>query len=322
MNNILLQLVKRYESGESLSILEKESGIYRQKIIRAIKEIGIPLKGSKSFSNYEEGKITEEYLAGSKTKSLSLKYKVSSPCILSIVRRHNGKVRKNSDENRKYAIKENFFNQIDCAEKAYILGLFYADGCNSKTKRISISLTGQEESEGILMKKIVSLLYYGEDNPLTFKDGKWMLTIVNKGIAEQLALLGMVQRKSLILKFPKNDIVNEKFVRHFIRGYFDGDGSIMLQRNKTKTIISFVGTFEFLTALNGILKQNDILGNIYRASSPSGKLFDLRIYDKKSIDNFYNFVYDMSTIWLSRKRDKFSERKIHEKHRDNFRRRN
>lgn len=41
-------------------------------------------------------------------------------------------------------------------------------------------------------------------------------------MCEDLINLGCVPNKSLILKFPTFDIVPEKYMSHFIRGYFDG----------------------------------------------------------------------------------------------------
>ena len=45
-----------------------------------------------------------------------------------------------------------------------------------------------------------------------------------KKIFKDLIKLGVTPRKSLTLKFPT--FLNEDLMRHFIRGYFDGDGCI------------------------------------------------------------------------------------------------
>lgn len=43
---------------------------------------------------------------------------------------------------------------------------------------------------------------------------------------DDLKQLGCIERKSLILKFPTEEQVPFDLLHHFIRGYFDGDGSI------------------------------------------------------------------------------------------------
>jgi intein/homing endonuclease len=57
--------------------------------------------------------------------------------------------------------------------------------------------------------------------------------------------MGMVPNKSLVLKFP--DIPKEMY-RHFIRGYFDGDGSLCLhinKRGKFQPLLSITSTDDF-----------------------------------------------------------------------------
>ena len=44
--------------------------------------------------------------------------------------------------------------------------------------------------------------------------------------------------KSLILKYP--NYLKPEFHSHFIRGYFDGDGSITINRNKNTNNITFI----------------------------------------------------------------------------------
>lgn len=70
-----------------------------------------------------------------------------------------------------------------------------------------------------------------------------------------LIRLGCVPNKSLILKFPSENIFsNPELIRHFIRGYFDGDGSVFISREKhwrNKRYFNvihyrFCGTYDFL----------------------------------------------------------------------------
>lgn len=48
----------------------------------------------------------------------------------------------------------------------------------------------------------------------------------SKQIHKDLIKLGCVPRKSVILEFPNQEQVPDKFLLPFIRGYFDGDGSL------------------------------------------------------------------------------------------------
>jgi hypothetical protein len=122
-----------------------------------------------------------------------------------------------------------------------------------------------------------------------------------------LCKLGCVPRKSLILTFP---IINKELIHHFIRGYFDGDGTVFIankqNKNKTTTVyksigIGICGTFGLLNILaqhapiNFPKKDKRKEGNIWY-SSTSGS--------KKALV-FYNYLYKNATVWLDRKKNKF-----------------
>lgn len=77
------------------------------------------------------------------------------------------------------------------------------------------------------------------------------VTISNNKMYTSLLRFGFVKNKkqlSLPKWLAKHDLVN-----HFIRGYFDGRGSIYL--NHGKKCIELKGTIAFLKSINKILKQ-------------------------------------------------------------------
>jgi len=81
-----------------------------------------------------------------------------------------------------------------------------------------------------------------------------------------LIKLGCVPNKSLILKFPSLDIFsNKSLIYPFIRGYFDGDGSIF--ESKNNFYISISGNNDFLQGLNLIIPARNIIkdqrSNVY-----------------------------------------------------------
>lgn len=152
--------------------------------------------------------------------------------ILGVERRGKGEARvlaqkKGKIENQRYcAINEAFFSSWS-PEMAYIVGLLMTDGCISKTKngsyRISLCL-----NDGDLLKKIAETL--GSDHTITeskYQKGLNVFIFGREKIARDLLRLGMKPRKSLDLKFPK---VPKEYLGDFIRGVFDGDGSVFYAR--------------------------------------------------------------------------------------------
>ena len=131
-----------------------------------------------------------------------------------------------NNRNKKYQINENIFNNIDSEEKAYFLGFLMADGYNNET-RYSVRLCLKEEDVCVL-ESLKNILYPNNDKPIGYikrKDGFNLnyLDICNKHISKTLANLGMIQAKTFKLQYPN---ISNTMNKHFIRGYFDGDGCI------------------------------------------------------------------------------------------------
>ena len=302
MQNTIDELVKRYAAGEKISVLEKESGVYRTKITRAIKKKGVPLRGGFSLSPEQEKQITLKYSQGESSEFLAKEYNLSSQSIRKILKRNGGIIRPLGSSCRKYFPDEKYFLEIDREDKAYILGLLYADGCNTNGK-IVLALTGSGEKD--LLEKIGKLLH--PDGRFTLLQDRKARKIIFSGkkFVKTLFDKGVIPRKSLALVFPNQKIVPFAMLRHFVRGYFDGDGCIHLCKRQNSSQVSFVGTFDFLGGIKNFLADNDIFSSILKTKSPSGKVFELKICKRNEIDRLYNLLYKEATIWLERKHEKF-----------------
>lgn len=78
---------------------------------------------------------------------------------------------------------------------------------------------------------------------------RWI--VYNIHLHKTLKSYGCVPKKSLILKFPKESIFKSSdLIRHFIRGYWDGDGCLTWADKEHKVAnISVLGTKSFLTSI-------------------------------------------------------------------------
>jgi intein/homing endonuclease len=137
----------------------------------------------------------------------------------------------------KYITNEKFFDIINDEEKAYFLGLMYADGNNyvriPHSYEVSIKL---QEQDKYILEKFRDLLSPQTNLKLIIdkkiKTKYCLFKINSKILSHQLSELGCVPAKSLILEFPK--FISNNLIHHFIRGYSDGDGSIY-SKSPTKT---------------------------------------------------------------------------------------
>lgn len=199
-----------------------------------------------------------------------------------------------------YKLNHNHFSNIDSEDKAYWLGYIFADGCiflQDNCHRIEISSKDIEH----LNKWIVSVEAV---NKVHISKGYGKVVLASKQMFGDLQNLGCVQRKSLILKFPD---INIKLVRHFIRGYFDGDGSVFWEKKKNKVPqlgIAFVGTKHVLENIN---KYSPSFLNIRKHSCGSVYVSEFRGNNKARA--FRDWLYKDATIYLDRKREKFLELK-------------
>lgn len=146
---------------------------------------------------------------------------------------------------RQYYFNESFFDVIDTEEKAYILGLIAADGyIDIEEKSVSLQLHSKDE---YILNKIKSLI--GDTAPLYKRKNKnsKTLTLSSKKLVKSLNLFGIVRNKTLSLSLPNLDT---KFMKHFLRGYFDGDGWI----GKSQAVL--VGaSYLFLSQLKNFIFQ-------------------------------------------------------------------
>ena len=129
-----------------------------------------------------------------------------------------------------WTFNKEFFNKWT-PEMAYVLGFLFADGYVFKNPRGSCFFcfcsTDREIIEKI--KKVIGSNHTIGIKKKDLQNKHWKrlntLQIGSKNVVKYLKKFGIVQNKSLIIKFPK---VPKEFLGDFIRGYFDGDGSVNL----------------------------------------------------------------------------------------------
>lgn len=195
-------------------------------------------------------------------------------------------------------IDETVFDKIDTEEKAYWLGFIFADGyISSKGYRLEVNLAIKDLAHLLKLRDFLKL-----ETELLVTDSTCRLAVRNKNIWEQLNSKGCVPCKSLILTFPSITIFEiPNLVQHFIRGYFDGDGSLGLyKRNNTEVPeLSFVSTYSFLVELQQYL---DIVGYIRNKSCTNwnNQAFSLQ-YSSLKARVVARKIYNNASIYLERK---------------------
>ena len=201
------------------------------------------------------------------------------------------------------------------SEMAYILGYFAADGSMIRSKRggfyIEITSTDRVLIEIVKRvtcaeQKISRRVRVGSRDKIQYR-----IQVGSRTWFTDLLLLGFTVRKSNTLTFPK---VPRAHLSDFIRGYFDGDGCIYVNRvrfadRKKKRLIVLAlftsGSKAFLKKLHMHVRRNGVVGGSLVAKKRG---FEVKFSHRDSIA-LYRFLYDTKPVllYLPRKRAKFEK---------------
>lgn len=259
------------------------------------------------FANEELENILDLYLKQKKSVNfISSFYKVNFSVILRVLKENKIEIR-NSNFYKAKKVDSFFFNEINTEEKAYILGFIYADGCISNNV---LSIKQKTDDVDILekikfcLKSEHKIINYIENSGYSKNCNVSMLSFKDLQIIKDLYKYGVIENKSKILKFPLN--IPECLVSHFIRGYFDGDGSVYKIKQNNSIGISFVGTNDMLS--NILLKFQQICDtNTHIYQYKDKDIFGLTIGGKNNIEKIYYYLYNDATIFLNRKEEVFKK---------------
>lgn len=121
------------------------------------------------------------------------------------------------------------------SQMAYILGFIYADGSlqNSPSIRAKyLRVSSTDKPVLVYMKNTLEAEHsiYTEKVPDGSKE-KFLLQIGSHKMYDALEKYGLTPNKSLSVLFPK---VPAKYLAHFVRGYFDGDGCVYIEHKILK----------------------------------------------------------------------------------------
>lgn len=193
------------------------------------------------------------------------------------------------------------FDEIDTEEKAYWLGFIFADGYIGSTpirgdkKSIYNFELSLQKSDSKHLEKFKEFISFEKD--VTIDSYRCRIMVANKHFWTTLNNLGCTPRKSLTLSFPEN--LSEHLIKHFIRGYFDGDGCISrhIHVHTVSPNISLLGTPEFLSKIKEITNiECDFLQDKRRTEQTLAMQFN-----KENGIKFINYLYSDATIYLDRK---------------------
>ncbi len=213
---------------------------------------------------------------------------------------------------KKYRVNEKAFSGRINEEKAYWIGFLAADGYIGKDKRLQLKLKKDDYKHIEKFKDFLG--YNGIIEYRTSQLGKnirrhglkkyyeiALLRVSNKNIWKDLKKYGIINNKSLTLEFPSN--ISEDVLRHYIRGYIDGDGCWSSDNKKYPTItLTIVSTKNFLFIINKIFLKYNLVKQFNKIKKPS-KIHALAFGGNKQIKKIAEWLYKDSIVYLKRKKE-------------------
>lgn len=212
---------------------------------------------------------------------------------------------------RKYTVNQNYFEIIDNEHKAYWLGFLMADGCISKTskngpynrfeiniKESDIKLLEQFNRDIDSTYKIKTFI--NKNKKRGFESSMCSLRINSKKMTDDLILHGIVPNKTGKEYLP--DSIPKQYIKDFIRGFFDGDGSITAK-----------GSFRICSSSKKILESfnayfYNTLGvelTIYESNDYNIPFYIFDSNNKNKNLLILNHIYENATVYLNRKHERY-----------------
>lgn len=221
----------------------------------------------------------------------------------------------------KRKIRHDFFSKIETEIQAYLLGFYAADGnINEKRKTFRVWLNDEDSDIVNLYRDFISpnarLFRYGEAKSIArgkiiTRRPTYGIDIASTRICNDLVKLGLGYRKT----WNNNHIplMDKSLIRHFIRGYFDGDGCITghyvkaIKHHNERIRKCFEIDFKTKSMAEDMqrefIKHNISVNICYLKRDDMWRLSSSSIY---TCNDIYHYLYDNSFFYGQRKYNKFS----------------
>lgn len=209
---------------------------------------------------------------------------------------------------RKYPCNDSYF-KVQNHNMAYILGLIASDGCVSKKENL-ISIQLQTKDRELLEEiktetnnsRPINDYIRPERNECFSTFRVW-----SKAWKDDLSHYGIIPEKTFKLT-PPNLLMPDYYI-DYIRGYFDGDGSIYFLKDTNRIFVEIVGTSKILIdwIRDKLVNNYHIFLNreVVEHKDNGTIIYKIKIGSKEEIYKLYKLFYQNNSLCLKRKKEKF-----------------
>jgi hypothetical protein len=215
----------------------------------------------------------------------------------------------------RYSFNERFFSE-DSEMVFYWAGFIAADGSLSSRNVLGIGLGMKDETHIELFRRDIKsnhpiknyTIHNSKRNPKWNDSKKAEIKLSSSYLPNDLFRFNIVQRKSLTYTFPKW-LITHPLLNHFMRGYFDGDGSWFVGPSKKteQLFFSLRGTPEFLTVYRSILEDKCCLPERETDIRVNSGIGVLEYGGNGVASKIRDFLYRDAITFMQRKFDKVKD---------------
>lgn len=247
---------------------------------------------SRAFTNEEEIAINAIYLSGRSIQNIAKSYNVSRELIWKRLNKMGTEIR--NSKPKKHEIWSRAFDNLNDEIACYWLGFIYADGyCSKSRPGLEINLSARDHDH---LSKISEFLR--TTSRARMVRDKTRFTVSDAYLYDRLTDLGIVPGRP-DHKCCTNRIPHD-YYRHWIRGFFDGDGSFL----RSSPRVTFCGRLELMSWVRDLLYSEIGLKKNKIVRHGSGlRYINYTIRDQ--VDAFGEWIYRDCSIYLERKREIF-----------------
>ena len=250
--------------------------------------------------------LEKAYAQYGNLKDVGKFFGVSGGCIKSYMILHNLPFKKKII----YTCDDTVFSK-DTESSFYWAGFMAADGNVSKQNDIGLTLATKDIDQIIKFKE-----YLKSDSPVTTvqKPARKILgadtgptlssrfRIRSNKIAKDLEKFNIIPNKTKVYDIP-DWVINHEYFKHFLRGYFEGDGwyseTITKKTQKKKLTWGLCGNKWVMEKIKNKLETLlDVSVSMYKHKN----LWRLNIQNQHSVYLISDFIYHDANVFLSRKK--------------------
>ena len=256
------------------------------------------------LTDEEELQIAAIYKSGMSARAIARAYKLSSHTFVAAALKRQGvQQRSPAERNRLYALNPRVFDDVNDEQAAYWWGFIYADGCVHK-RTLIVSLAYKDRNHLVKLRDFMQskspIKRITANNPRAFSScDNARIEFTDRHLASRLIELGILPKRTNLDRVHNN--IQCRSIRHWLRGFFDGDGSA---RKNPNGGLGLCGNQELTLWIRKMLSEQAgtnpslTLGTVKHADTRyigySGRLQALKVAD---------YMYEGATVWLDRKRD-------------------